>query len=400
MRAILAVVALTGLVGWLALTAPQLAFAALTIAGLAALGGALLLRPLAHAVRDVRRERGRVSAFASERLAASATILACARGASEAGRLAGRVERLNRAALRRAWLTGLLRALPHLATTAIVIAAVLAAGNAPASGMAGTVLVIGIIGLALRDLARAAELTVPGRISLRRIETLLALPQLERAQPAPWQRGEARSLVLAGLKLERGGPPLSACARRGDVIGIDGDPGQSRALFQVIAGLASPASGAVRWNGSDLIARAPARRRRIVGLASAELPLLRGSNALNLRYRLPGATVEEIAELAECWDIDPEASEGNRAHLVLARALAGKPPVLLLAPDELALDDAGALHLALALKDWPGVVLIRSRHPMLTRIMTRHWTLDSDGLVEQPNSAGPALEPVRRERRA
>ena len=39
------------------------------------------------------------------------------------------------------------------------------------------------------------------------------------------------------------------------------------------------------------------RRRRIVGLANADLPLLRGSNALNLRYRLPGAPVEEIAAL-------------------------------------------------------------------------------------------------------
>lgn len=400
MRTILALVALAGLIGWLGLTMPRLAMAALGIALFACLVGGLLLRPLSRAVQTVRRERGRVSAFASERLSASATILASARGPSEAKRLANRVDRLNRAALRRAWLTGLLRALPHLATTAIVIAAVLAAGSLPAGGMAGTVLVIGIIGLALRDLARAAELTVPGLISHRRIELLLALPLLERAEPEPWKRGETRSLVLARLKLERGAKPFSASARQGEVIGIDGDPRQAGALFRVLAGLANPASGAVRWNGSDLLARTPTRRRRIVGLANADLPLLRGSNALNLRYRVPGAPVEEIAALAQAWHIDLKANDGNSAHLVLARALVGQPPLLLLAPDELALGDAGALQLAEALKDWPGVVLLTSRHPVLTRIMTRHWTLGSEGLVEQPATAGPALAPVGRERRA
>lgn len=400
MRSILAVVALVGLIGWLALAMPQLAAAALGVVALACLGGALLLRPLSRAVHAVRRERGRVSAFASERLSASATILASARGASEAKRLANRVDRLNRAALKRAWLTGLLRALPHLATTAIVIAAVLAAGSLPAGGMAGTVLVIGIIGLALRDLARAAELTVPGLISHRRIEMLLALPQLKRGEPAPWKRGETRSLVMAKLKLERTARPFDATARQGDVIGIDGDPRLARTLFQVLTGLANPASGVVRWNGSDLLARARTQRRRIVGLGNADLPLLHGSNALNLRYRLSGASAEEIAALAQAWNIDLKAKDGNPAHLVLARALAGKPPVLLLAPDELVLDDAGALRLADALKDWPGVVLLTSRHPVLARIMTRHWTLDSSGLIEEPKTAGPALAPVRRERHA
>jgi len=400
MRSILALVALFGLIGWLALARPQLAVAALGIVALACLGGALLLRPLSRAVRTVRRERGRVSAFASERLSASATILASARGAAEAKRLANRVDRLNRAALKRAWLTGLLRALPHLATTAIVIAAVLAGGSLPAGGMAGTVLVIGIIGLALRDLARAAELTVPGLISHRRIELLLALPQLQRGEPQPWKRGEIRSLVMARLKLERLAKPFDASARQGDVIGIDGDPRLARTLFQVLAGLANPASGTARWNGSDLLARTPARRRRIVGLASADLPLLHGSNALNLRYRLPDASAEEIAALAQAWQIELKANDGNPAHLVLLRALVGKPPVLLLSPDELALDDGGALRLADALKDWPGVVLLTSRHPVLTRIMTRHWTLNSEGLADQPVPAGPALAPVRRERRA
>lgn len=400
MRTILALFALTGLIGWLALAMPQLALAALGIVMLAALAGGLLLRPLSRAVRTVRRERGRVSAFASERLAASATIMASARGASETRRLASRVDRLNRAALRRAWLTGLLRALPHLATTAIIIAAVLAAGNLPVGGMAGTVLVIGIIGLALRDLARAAELTVPGLISRRRIEMLLALPLPERAESTPWKRGETRSLVIARLRLAQGAQPLTASAQQGDVIGIDGDPRQAGALFRVLAGLAHPVSGAVRWNGADLLARPATRRRRIVGLANGDLPLLGGSNGLNLRYRAPEVPAGEIAALARAWNIDLRANDGDPAHLVLTRALAGRPPVLLLAPDELALDDAGAVRLADELKDWPGVVLLASRHPVLSRIMTRQWSLGVDGLVEQPVPTGPALAPVRRERRA
>ncbi len=384
MRALLALIALLGLLSWLVWTAPTLGLIALAIAGLACLAGAALLRPLARAVRALRKERGRVAAFASERLAASATVLACGRTGTEARRLERRVARLNAAALRRAWLTGLLRALPHLAATAIVIAAALSAPQRSASGMAGLVLVIGIIGLALRDLARAAELAVPGRESRHRVARMLTLPALAYPDPAPWRRSETRALVLDAVRLTADQAPLTARLERGEVALLEGDPAQVGALMRILVGLAQPHAGAVRWNGADLLACRPARRRRIVGLASADLPLLRGSLGMNLRYRQPELKLADLIALMAASGLDPAESECPSQATALLRALSGKPPVLLLAPDERELSDSAAARLADTIVGWPGVVLLATRHPALSRRATRYWQLGPAGLVELP----------------
>jgi hypothetical protein len=395
MRAILALIALAGLLAWLCLASPRLGAIALVIVGLGCGLGATLLGPLVRAVQQVRRERGRVSAFASERLAASATVLACARAGSEARRLERRVERLNAASLRRAWLTGVLRALPHLVSTAIVIAAVLTNGPGGTSGMIGQVLVIGIIGLALRDLARAAELVVPGRISQRRIAKMLALPRLDHTRPGAWKRGETHRLVLDNLAVTEDSAPLCAEAARGEVVLVEGDPRLVRALFAVLAGLANPLGGTARWNGADLCARRPSERRAIVGLAADLLPGLPGSNGFNLRYRLPGTPERDQAELARVWHIDPLGHGEDPHRLALVRALLGQPPLLLLAPDDRALRDADAKRLAAQIGAWPGVVLLSSGKASLSSLASQRWLLTSTGLAA---SALPDLPHVLRKK--
>lgn len=390
MRALLSLIALTGLLGWLAWIAPALGLIALVIVALTCLAGLALMRPFARSVTAVRRERGAVAAFASERLAASATVLACGRGGTEVRRLERRVARLNAAALRRAWLTGLLRALPHLAATAIVIAAALGAPQRQGGGMAGLVLVIGIIGLALRDLARAAELAVPGRVSQHRVARLLALPVMDYPVPRPWQRGETRALVLDQVRLGRDLPRLTARLDYGAVALLDGDTAQIGTLMRVLAGLAHVAEGALRWNGADLLACRATRRRKLVGLAGADLPLLQGSNRMNLRYRNPDLATDESEELAAAWGVDPSGSTAPPQTLALLRALAGRPPVLLLAPDERDLADADTARLAEAITSWPGVVLLATRHPALVRCATRHWQFGPTGLTDLPLTA-PSL---------
>jgi ABC-type multidrug transport system fused ATPase/permease subunit len=396
MRAILAVVALCGLLGWLTIVAPRLAGVAAGVLAIACLAGGALLKPLSRAVLDVRRQRGRVSAFASERLGVSATVLACGRTGSEARRLVRRAERLNRASLTRAWLTGTLRALPHLATAAIVIGAVGVGQGMPVGHMAGFVLVIGVIGIAMRDLARAAELVVPGLVSYNRIKGLMALPQLQGPVATSRVRGEANRLVLDRLVLGQGLAAMSAVAEKGDIVLLDGDPHAGRILFRTVAGLAHPEQGTIRWNGTDLCAGSRSHRRRTVGVACAELPLLRGSNGLNLRYRAADAEPDEASALAAEWGINLRASDADPERLSLLRALLGHPPVLLLAPGDLTLADSDAARLAAVIGNWPGVVVLVSRHPLLVRMAKRRWTICDGGVVDQP-IVHPTLAPISRE---
>nr|WP_246415591.1 ABC transporter transmembrane domain-containing protein [Novosphingobium taihuense] len=175
-RAVTAPVLLFALLAWAAWQSPAMAgwIGAMLAMGIAS--GAALLRPLTRTVREVRRVRGRLSAFASDRIAHAASQAPAANERAEMRRLKRRSDALNRAALRRAWFTGSLRGLPHLVTSLILLIVLLNGGH-----VSGTIVVIGTAGLALSDLARAAELWIPARISARRIHRLMRLPNDRRA---------------------------------------------------------------------------------------------------------------------------------------------------------------------------------------------------------------------------
>lgn len=391
MRAVLAVLALVGLLAWLAYAAPQLAGAVSAVTAAAVLTGAALVPSLHQSVRRVRRARGRVAALASDRLSASAAVLASGRIASEAARLKKRVDWLNAAGLRRAWITGTLRALPHLAMTIMLIAVVLAdSGQSPGS-LAGLMLVIGLIGHALRDLARAAELAVPGRVSNQRLRRLLALAPLPQGEARPWQRGEKHCLVADAVRLDRDAEPFSARMAQGDRVLVEGDPALRHALFAALGGIAGLAAGRLRWNGISLAGIAPGRRRRLIGWASPDLPLVAGSMLLNLRYRAPSASEEDIAALLAAWNIDPEATAVAPARLTLLRAMLGKPPVLLLELTDHALDGDDVTRLAGQIFTWPGVVLMTTGHATLRELATHRLVLHRAGSDLVRTAGEPAL---------
>lgn len=381
LRMIVAVLALAGLLGWVALDQPGTALLLGTVVLAAVIAGAVLLLPLATVVRRVRRERGRVAAFASERLAASATVQVCGRSRSETNRLNRRVERLTSVSLRRAWVTGALRALPHLATTAMLVIA-FSAGGQSLSRMAGTFVIVGILGLALRDLARAGELMIPGQISRQRIDRLLALPANLPAVEGVRVRGETGELVFDQLRLDGMKRTFKAVARAGELILLEGDPTLRRSLFRSIAGLEQPTGGSLRWNGKPLEVLAPSRRRRIVGLASADLPLVAGSTTLNLRYRLPKISNLELAALADRWQVPVSGPRRHPARIALLRAIAGKPPVLLLELDDAALGETDLMLLQDEVRAWPGVVLLATNHAGLRDSATRVWRFVQGGFEE------------------
>ncbi|MDT0507331.1 ABC transporter transmembrane domain-containing protein [Novosphingobium sp. MMS21-SN21R] len=170
-RAVTAPVLLFALLAWAAWQSPAMACWIGAVIALGIAGGATLLRPMSCAVREVRRTRGRVSAFASDRIAKAASDGPVMNERAELRRLKRRSDALNRAALHRAWFTGLLRGLPHLVTSLILLIVLLGGGQ-----VSGTIVVIGTAGLALSDLARAAELWIPARISARRIARLMRIP--------------------------------------------------------------------------------------------------------------------------------------------------------------------------------------------------------------------------------
>ena len=155
----------------------------------------------------------------------------------------------------------------------------------------------------------------------------------------------------------------------GEVLALLGPSGCGKStLLRAVAGLEPPASGALRWDDTDL-AGVPVHRRGF-GLVFQDGQLfphrdVAGNVAFGLRMRhLPGARrrarVAELLELVGLAGYErrkvTELSGGEQQRVALARALAPRPRLLLLDEplsaldralrEQLAIDLAGVLRVA------------------------------------------------------
>jgi heme ABC exporter ATP-binding subunit CcmA len=147
---------------------------------------------------------------------------------------------------------------------------------------------------------------------------------------------------------------VSLTARRGDIVGLLGPNGAGKStLIAILATLATPSSGDVRYGGRTMRDIGAALRRRI-GLLAHELhlyPELSARENLSFFANLYGLNVgAEIGEalaragLADRGD-DPVAgfSRGMRQRLALERALLHQPKLVLLDEPFTGLDDRSVI---------------------------------------------------------
>lgn len=167
----------------------------------------------------------------------------------------------------------------------------------------------------------------------------------------------------------------------------------------IIARLRDPDAGRVRLDGRDLRRVSLPSLRRRIGVASASAPLMRGSIAMNLRYRAANASAEEIARVVDICNLAPvfqrlEAGEqtrlgdgapelalGEAQRLLIARAMVGSPAVLILDGVDSHLDAETAARIARALNEYPGTVLMAATAPAFHQVAHTNWRIQA-GRVE------------------
>jgi len=186
----------------------------------------------------------------------------------------------------------------------------------------------------------------------------------------------------------------------GEAIGVVGPSGAGKStLVQLLLRLRDPTSGTLLVNGepAQLFARADWRRR--VAYVGQEPRLFHGTVADNIRYfrALDDATVEQAARSAHIHDdiiTMPEGYEtvigqrtdavsgGQRQRICLARALAGKPDVLVLDEPTSALDLSSEAAVAKSLAELHGqVTLFIVAHRVPTLAGCDRVLVLADGMV-------------------
>ena len=128
-------------------------------------------------------------------------------------------------------------------------------------------------------------------------------------------------------------------------------------VLEAVAGLRTPASGTIRLAGRDVTALRPAARH--VGYVPQDGALFETMTvrdnlgfALDVRGDAPADIGKRVAELAEWLELVPlldrrphNLSGGEKQRVALGRALASRPPVLLLDEPLSSLDDDTKDHL-------------------------------------------------------
>lgn len=394
----------------LALQNQALALAAGGVLLAAAAAVVWLSNPLNRAIVAMRSKRGAVATFVSSSIRAAQTVRAFDRFDREAQRLRRRSDALLAAGLRLARISGAMSAIVHVAAGLLVAATLIVGvievqrGTMSIGLVAGAISIAGLLAGAVRDLGVAFDLWRRAKVSFAKVAAALAM------QPAVQIEAETRRMPKRGVGLRFSSVAaqdlfsrVSLAAGPGAIVNVVGASGSGKStLLALAARLRDPESGRVRINGRDLKRTSLSSLRRRIGVASADTPLLRGTIAMNLRYRAPGASEEEAARVAEICNLAPifakfpegaqarlsegapELSQSEAQRLMIARAMLDSPSVLILDDVDTRLDAETAARIARALANYPGTVLMVASSPALRRVATSVWRIRNKRVKPAP----------------
>jgi ABC-type multidrug transport system fused ATPase/permease subunit len=274
-------------------------------------------------------------------------------------------------------------------------------GTASPGAALAALIVVGLMSGHVRDLGRVAEYASGARVARAAARRFLALPTLPQLPNAPALAIRAGRLDFEDVGLAGALDGVTARVEAGQVVAVVGANGAGKStLASLAARLNDPHRGRVLIDGQDLRECSLASVRRAIGVAAADLPLLRGTVERNVRYRSPradDAEVERVAalcglpevllDLPDGWLTDvgnggSQLSSGQRARILLARAALDRPPVLVLDEAEAHLSGVGVDVLDRLLADHSGTALIVTHRRDVVARCDVVWCLADGRLVE------------------
>jgi len=380
---IVAIISLTFL-AWLD---PYLAGASIFLLSLGLIWN-LLLGPKMHSsISEARKRRGRLAGNISEKIRSFSVIQVFNQVERERKRFRKQSKQLRNAMIDRARASGKMRVVTEGATAASLgLVLSLGAlevfyGMTTSGNVVAAMAVIGFLSTPIRNLGLVHEYYQGAQVSRQKIIDFMRTKNLRgRAPDLPVLDVKKGHIEFRNITFADSLTGISAIATAGSRIAIIGPNGAGKStLLHIAARLIDPDSGQVIIDGQDLAEHNLASIRRMIGIVSPDLPLLRGSIGYNLRYRWREAPDDEIDKVKELCALDDmiasfekgenhrlqeggqNLSLGQRHRLSLARALLGNPSLLILDEIDANLDSQAATAVDRVIKSFPGTILMVSR---------------------------------------
>jgi ABC-type multidrug transport system fused ATPase/permease subunit len=369
----------------------------------------MLGKPLQQAVLESRRQRSRLAGQVSEKTSNIGVIQVHGQEDRERRVISRYSKRLKAAMITRAVSMGHLRAAIQVTAMLSIALAVLlgsqgvAAGVMGASEIVAAMAVVGMLIPPIRDLGRVYEYWRRASVSIDKLEQFLSskpeVLDVEGAKPLRLGQGRIQLHCLSSTGVL---DKTSIDIPGGSLVAILGANGSGKStLLALLDRQLEPDSGTIFIDGQDIQGVTLKSLRRAVSILGPDLPLMRGSVRRNLCYRNPKASEDDqwaalhMAGAAELVQSLPRGldtrlssratnlSVGERQRLALARAVLGKPRILLLDELDANLDEESKELFRTMIQDYPGTVLMATHDTELAQIADISFTLVDGQLQTQ-----------------
>ncbi len=175
-------------------------------------------------------------------------------------------------------------------------------------------------------------------------------------------------------------PPVNVRIARGDAWALVGRNGAGKStLLKTLVGAIPPVSGTVRWSGGARVGWVPQRSTMDTAVPMRVVDVVRGGVDRGMSFMRPWYTAEQrrcVQKALELSGASPlsrqrytELSEGQKQRVMVARALAGEPDVLLLDEPTSAMDpmseEATFSFLEALRSDMGLTIMVASHHPQI-----------------------------------
>jgi ATP-binding cassette subfamily B protein/subfamily B ATP-binding cassette protein MsbA len=379
-------------------------FILLAGAGIAMISG----QTMHERIKDARDKRARIAANVNEKLATLPVVQVFNQIKRERNVLSKQSRRLQKAMISRAKVMGQLRGVTE-ATNGFATLCVLFVGAHEVSqgrtspGMVvASMSILGMLLPSFRNLGRIYEYWHSYQVSLQRIETFMNTSDLivdrHKTRRLKITSGEIR---FENVSMGDVFSDLNGTVTGGMKLAVVGPNGAGKStLIDMIGRLVDPDSGKIFIDDQAIKRCSLTSIRRVIGMVSPDLPLLRGSIERNLRYRKRNASIEELEQVCQLCGVDKVIAElpdglntrvtdggvnfsfGQRQRIALARALLGSPQILLLDEADANLDHTTKQLLDDILDNYQGTVIMVSHQYDRIIKADQIWHLDEGRIIE------------------